>query len=141
VVRYPGGVTSQRLHRPSERVLRRAARALAVAVVVGVTSLAGTAFADPPATWQDSDHVSPIHALVVYLFIPLGLFLLITLFVYLPSMRRSGESYQPGQVWRGEPTWFGGPRKGVDAVDETAPVTSGRDERGEPVRGGASGHW
>jgi hypothetical protein len=102
---------------------------------LAVTSLTGAAFADAPDQWENNPAVSPLHVLLVLVVIPVGLFALITLVVYLPSMSR-GESYRPGQVWRGEPTWFGGPRAGIDAVEQTPPaVGSGSD------RGGTSGHW
>ena len=56
-------------------------------------------------------------------------------------MMRKGESYQPGQPWRNESEWFGGPRGGVGAVDRTEQplAVSGSDHSKE--RGGASGQW
>jgi hypothetical protein len=54
--------------------------------------------------------------LLVLVVIPLALFGLIWLLVYLPSMTR-GEKYKPGQAWRGEPEWFGGPRGGLEALE------------------------
>jgi len=106
-----------------------------------VTSLTATAVAAPPETWEDTPPVPPIDVWLVIVIIPAALFLLIWLLVFLPSMRRS-ESYRPGQVWRGEPEWFGGPRKGLDAVDETpAAIGSAHGDQGEPGRGGASGQW
>ncbi|NUS52604.1 MAG: hypothetical protein HOQ22_16380 [Nocardioidaceae bacterium] len=106
-----------------------------------MTGITAPALAAPPEQWEDTPSVAPFHALLILFLLPAGLFLVITLLVYLPSMRHS-EGYQPGQVWRGEPEWFGGPRKGVEAIDETEPaaVGSGRDG-GESGRGGASGHW
>ena len=102
---------------------------------LAVTSLTSTAVADAPDQWENNPAVSPLHALLVLAVIPIGLFVLITLLVYLPSMSR-GESYQPGQVWRGEPTWFGGPRAGIDAVEAAPPAVETRS-----LRGGTSGHW
>ena len=55
--------------------------------------------------------------------IPIGLFILITLLVYIPSMTKN-ESYRPGQAWRGEPTWFGGPRGGFLEAAESKPRRS-----------------
>jgi len=105
-----------------------------------VTSATGAAFAEAPDSWEDNAAVSPLYVIVVLVLIPLGLFVLITLLVYLPSMSR-GESYQPGQVWRSEPSWFGGPRRGLDAAE-----TEGEQpavDAGSPHAslGGASGHW
>jgi hypothetical protein len=94
--------------------------------------------AAPPEAWEDNTPSSPLHVLTVMLLIPLGVILLIVLLVYLPSMSK-GDSYQPGLAWRSEPEWFGGPRKGVEAVDRTQqPALSGE---GHDERGGASGRW
>jgi hypothetical protein len=118
--------------------VRRAARLLALLPALLVTLAAAPALAAPPEQWQDNPGTSPIHVLTVMLLIPLGVIALIALLVYIPSMSR-GESYQPGLAWRSEPEWFGGPRKGVEAIDSTeqpAPSGGGNEERG-----GASGRW
>jgi hypothetical protein len=122
--------------------VRWAARTVAVAPAIGVMCLTGAAFAEAPESWEDPPPVAPLHALLILFVIPLGLFLLITLLVCLPSMRR-GESYQPGQLWRAEPEWFGGPRRGLDAVDENESAAAGAGGTADthPGRGGASGHW
>jgi hypothetical protein len=106
---------------------------------IAVTSLTSTAFAEAPDQWADNPAVSPLYVLLVLVVIPVALFLVITLLVYLPSMSR-GESYQPGQVWRGEPTWFGGPRAGIEAVEATPPPAVGSGGQGS-TRGGTSGSW
>ena len=124
---------------PPQTVVRRAARVLAPVLALFVTGITGTAYADAPDTWEDSPAVSPLHALLVLALIPLGLFLLITLLVYIPSMTKA-ETYQPGQAWRGEPTWFGGPRGGLEATDSGSPAQLGSGEP-ESTRGGASGRW
>jgi hypothetical protein len=124
-------------NKPSTTAVRRAARVLALMPAIAVTGATGAAFADAPDSWAESPSVPLLRALVVYLLIPLGLFVLITLLVYIPSMSRS-ESYQPGQVWRGEPTWFGGPRQGLAAVEATPPA-AGSDAGS--TRGGTSGRW
>lgn len=118
-------------------VVRRVARA--VALTPAVFALAATpAFADTPEKWVDSDPVSAMHALLILVVIPLSLFVIITLLVYVPSMAR-GDKYTPGQAWRNESEWFGGPRAGIEAADrEQAPaVEAGSDT----ARGGASGRW
>jgi hypothetical protein len=103
-----------------------------------VTSVTGVAHADAPDQWADNPSVSPLHVLLVLVVIPVGLFILITLLVYIPSMSKN-ESYQPGQAWRGEPTWFGGPRGGLEAVESTpAAIGAGGSDSN---RGGASGRW
>ena len=122
--------------------VRRAARLLALTTALVVTGVSGTAVAAPPEQWEGSPGVSALRALLVLVLIPLGLFLLITLLVYLPSMKRggSGHAYRPGEVWRNEPEWFGGPQAGVDAVDSAPRPAVGSGEQG-PGRGGASGRW
>jgi hypothetical protein len=123
-------------------IVRRGARVLAVVLAVLVTSLTistSAAYADAPEQWEDTPPVSPLHVLLVLAVIPIGLFLLITLLVYIPSMSKA-QSYQPGQAWRGEPTWFGGPRGGLEAADSAGGRQAGSD-RPELTRGGASGRW
>jgi hypothetical protein len=105
-----------------------------------VTGAAGAAVASPPNTWREAPPVSPLHVILVLGVIPLALFVIITLLTYLPSMSRNA-GYHPGEVWRYDPQWFGGPRGGVEALDaadepaESPAVTAG------PNRGGASGRW
>lgn len=119
---------------------------LALVPAILVTSLTSTAFAEPPASWEDPPSVSPAHVILLLGVVPVGLFLLITLLVYLPSMSK-GEHYQPGQPWRSEPEWFGGPRGGLEAADRAAdraaqPAAVGAGHDGdEPDRGGTSGRW
>ena len=136
-------------NRPSPSPARRAAWALALTPAALVVTATGTASAAPPSSWPNTPHVSPIYVILVLGAIPLALFALITLLVYLPSMRR-GDGHAAGEAWRGDPEWFGGPRQGLEAVDAAAPaaVTSGGSTAvgggqtdGGPGRGGTSGHW
>ncbi len=127
-------------NRPSNLRARRAARALALTPAVVVTCTAGVAVADPPETWDDGPDVSTVYTLLVLGAIPLALFLFITLLVYLPSMTGRDKGYRPGQAWRGESEWFGGPRGGLEAADaRVAPAVT--DGRPAPARGGTSGRW
>jgi hypothetical protein len=112
-------------------------RALALTPAVLVSTASVAALADPPDSWQDNPHVSAVHTLLVLGAIPLGLFLLITLLTYLPSMRHRDDE---GQAWRGEPEWFGGPRAGLEAVDKSAQPVAVESGSG-PARGGTSGRW
>jgi len=121
---------------PSRKHLRRAALAVSTAAAV-VVALPGLASADTPAAWQDDPHVSGLDFLLVLLLIPVGLALLISLLAALPSMIRD-RGYEPGQSWRAEAEWFGGPRKGVDAAEELSPQ---QIETAESGRGGTSGQW
>jgi hypothetical protein len=107
-------------------------------VVTSLTGIMSSAYADAPQQWQNNPPVSALNVLLVIVLIPAGLFALITLLVYLPSMSKA-ESYQPGQAWRGEATWFGGPRGGLEAVDTGAPAQIDAESR--TSRGGASGRW
>jgi uncharacterized membrane protein YgcG len=129
----------------SKRAARRTVRALAVLPAVVVTGVTGTAYADAPATWENSPNVTFFHGLLIYLLVPLALFVIITLLAYLPSMRQ-GSGYQPGQTWRSEPEWFGGPRAGVQSLDAGTPAAAQRGggsghDGGSSGRGGFSGHW
>ena len=132
-------MTNQR----QKTAVRRAARLLALTPAIVVLTASGAAFADPPAQWEDNPSVSPLYVITVLVLIPLALFGLIWLLVYLPSMAR-GERYKPGQAWRSEPEWFGGPRRGVDALEggeRQAAVGAGTSEEHGETRGGASGRW
>ena len=64
-----------------------------------------------PEGWSDPDAVSVLQACSCSPGIPLLLFLVIAVLVYLPAMVR-GERVAPGGATR-ENQWFGGPRKGT----------------------------
>ena len=129
-------VTSRR----ENTAVRRAARVLALLPALLVTCAAGTAFAETPEAWDDNDSVSTLYVILIMVLIPLGLFLLICLLVYLPSMSKGG-GHGSGEARRGEAEWFGGPTKGLAAVDEAEqPPASGSTAAGSG-RGGASGSW
>ena len=117
-------------------VVRRAAWALAITPAVLVGTAAGPALASAPDQWGSDPKVPALGALLVYLIIPAGLFALITLLVYVPSLVR-GQKYQPGLAWRNEPEWFGGPAGGVEAADRAEQPAEDKSEE----RGGASARW
>lgn len=140
-VRYPVRVTNRpcdprRDPRRDPRV-RRAARVLALAPALLVTTTAGAAMASPPESWKSPPSTSTLYVLVVLVAIPVALFVLITLLVYLPSMTRGGRS---DEGWRGEAEWFGGPRGGLEAVDKAEQPRALSGGTG-PDRGGDSGRW
>ena len=112
-------------------------RALALTPAVLLVTSATASYATAPEQWGEAPSVDPIHALLVFVLIPAGLFALITLLTYLPSMAKGEGAYQPGLAWRHEPEWFGGPRDGLEKADKTDP--SALEGTGE--RGGASGRW
>jgi hypothetical protein len=120
----------------SRTLLRRAVLAVSTAVVLLVT-LPATAWADTPASWDKPEATSGFDYLLVLLLIPAGLGLLIALLVSVPSMVRD-RGYEPGQSWRAEPEWFGGPQKGVEASQDLSPD---QIEAAESGRGGTSGQW
>lgn len=117
---------------------RRARRALTLAAVPAavVMAAASPAAADTPAAWGEVPDVSVLGFLLVLVILPVGLFLVIALLAFLPSLRDTG--YEPGAAWRGEPEWFGSPRKGLAAADEVTPEQLAVGREGT---GGTSGSW
>jgi hypothetical protein len=73
----------------------------------------------------------------VLFLIPLGLALVISFLAFVPTLV-GDHGYQPGQSWRGESEWFGGPRRGIAAADE---VTADRLEAAANETGSTSGRW
>lgn len=115
----------------SPKILRRCLLLLAVALPALAASPAS---ADVPEGWADRpEDVNALHALLVLGAIPLGLFLLIALAVYLPAMVR-GERVAPGHHAELEGQWFGGPRQGTHEL-ESAPADRSTES------GGGSGTW
>ncbi|MFC4786909.1 hypothetical protein ACT8ZV_20715 [Nocardioides sp. MAHUQ-72] len=118
---------------PLQSLVRRSVIVLGTATAVAVTGLvtAGPAGADVPEGWSNPDDVSALHALLILGGIPVLLFVLITLAVYVPALVR-GERVTPGAP-AVEEQWFGGPRKGT--AELAGPDTE------ESKAGGASGRW
>ena len=96
--------------------------------------------------------MSTLHALLIFVGIPLLVFAVVFLLVYAPSLAR-GPRYRPGQEWDAEPEWLGGPdqlRQGeaggrqrlishASATDEAVQASDlSSSERGP---GGASATW
>jgi hypothetical protein len=133
---YPSGVKNHQAPQRSRTLLRRAVVAVCAAAVA-VIALPAVALADTPAAWEDEKHVSGLQFLLVLVLIPLGLALVISLLTVLPSMI-SDRGYEPGQSWRSEAEWFGGPRKGIEAADD---LSEKQIEAAEADRGGTSGQW
>lgn len=52
--------------------------------------------------------MSKLHALLLFVGVPAGLFVLIALLVMAPSVAK-GPRYRPGLSWWATPEWFGGP--------------------------------
>ena len=145
-VGYPVVVSRSRDLRSNHGLLRRAARLLALLPAVALAFTASSAVADAPDTWPTAPSVSGVSNLVVLVLVPAALFAVITLLVYLPSMSRRNNGYQPGQPWRHEPQWFGGPRQGVDALEagSASGSAAGQAEHADqdgPGAGGTSARW
>ncbi|MET0839811.1 MAG: hypothetical protein ABWY19_13575 [Marmoricola sp.] len=122
----------------SSRRARRLFLALsgAFSLVLGAAFLVPAA-ADTPEGWETAPTVSPLDFLLVLLIIPVALAAVITLLAVLPSLAHD-RGYEPGQSWRSESEWFGGPTKGVQTADE---VTPDQVEASSKDTGGTSGRW
>jgi hypothetical protein len=101
----------------------------AAALIGGLALPAG---ADVPENWSDPEKVDPLHALLLLGGIPLALFILIGLAVYLPSVMR-GEGIAPSQA---EDHWFGGSHKTAGELQSAQAAKKSDDESG-----GGSGSW
>jgi hypothetical protein len=110
---------------------RRGARVAALLSAPVLVMTAAPARADVPEGWAPVSDVDGLHALGVLVGLPVLLFVLISVAVYIPSMIR-GERLLPDHSG-GEPQWIGGPRQGVAEL----PAADGDDSRA----GGASGSW
>lgn len=118
--------------------VRRLTRAVALIPAILLCAMATPAIAAPPEGWPQAEPVSTLHALLILVAIPLGLFALITLLVHVPSMARH-EEYTPGLAWHHQNEWFGGPSGGVEAADKPDPKAIEAVEEGHA--GGASARW
>lgn len=118
---------------------RRLARAGAVSLGLTLGSLAVPATGAPPEAWGEPDNGSMLDNLLLLVGVPLLVFVLLTLLVYLPSMMRHHSS-EPALAFRDRPEWFGGPRKGVDSAPGGRSGST-TDEAGRSAKGGASVRW
>ena len=118
-------------------VARRVLRASAVTLGLALGTLAAPALAAPPDTdtWEQSDSGALINDLLFLIGVPVLVFVVLALLVYLPSMVRR-QSSEPALAFGERPEWFGGPRKGVDS----AAGDDGNEERASD-KGGASARW
>ena len=105
--------------------------------LVLTAALASPAAADPPQAWESEPSVSALDFLLVILIIPLGIALVLTLLTVLPSLT-SKRGYEPGQSWRSDAEWFGGPTKGITSANE---VTPEQIESRSKDTGGTSAGW
>ena len=109
---------------------------VAASLVLGA-ALATPVAASPPDSWESQPDVSPLSFLLVVLIIPLGIAAVLVLLTILPSLA-SDRGYEPGQSWRSDSEWFGGPTKGVKSAAE---VTPEQIESRSKDTGGTSAGW
>lgn len=128
-VRRPRCSRGERRRTPARTLLRGA-------VAGGFLVLAASspaAFADEPVGWESSPSVSGLHYFLILLLIPLGLALVISLLVAIPSWVR-GSSYQAGQPWAAGDEWFGGPKEGVETASTPQQIEAAGDQGGAGAR-------
>lgn len=110
---------------------RIVARASLLLVALGLSLLASPAHADVAEGWSDPADVDALHALLLLGGVPVLLFVLILLAVYIPALVRGEDvSATAGSV---ESQWLGGPRPGAKEL------AAGEPEPSET--GGARGSW
>jgi hypothetical protein len=113
-----------------EPLARRCLRASVLLSVPVAGLLAAPAHADVPLGWSEPDDVDTLGALLLLAGVPLLLFVLITLAVYLPAIVR-GEKLTPDHDGP-DAHWFGGPRPGAKELGHGAESSE---------TGGARGRW
>lgn len=92
--------------------------------------------------------MSIVETLLVFAGIPLAVYLVFTVGVYLPHAVRA-RRYRPGEPWEFEPLWFAPQTELLDddtrslvAVAHGNPQRQAIEGRAAPVaRGGARGNW
>ena len=124
---------------PHAPAVRRLVRALALTPAAVLLVAATPAFADPPDQWPTADSVPGLHAFLILVAIPLGLFAAITFLALVPSLVR-GHREQSEQLWVSDPEWFGGPGGGAAGLESPAGSATGASDAPN-ARGGASGRW
>ena len=123
-----------RRHRPARALAAGILSALALVLAGGVLAPAS---ADTPSAWESAPDVSPLGFLLVLVIFPLGIAAVVTILAVLPSLA-SDRGYEPGESWRGDAEWFGGPARGARAADD---VTPEQIEASRASTGGTSGRW
>jgi hypothetical protein len=96
------------------RPLTRALRLTALGTpLVWAVAAPATALATTPVGWEEPPSISTLTALLLFVGVPLGLFLLIVGLTVAPSLARSGAQQQNLDRWA-TPQWFNGPAAGAD---------------------------
>jgi hypothetical protein len=120
------------------RPLRRVFLTLSVAcsLLLGA-ALFSPASAEQPQGWESAPDVSAFEFVLLLVILPLAAAAVITLLTLVPLLIND-KGYQPGQSWRSQVEWFGGPSKGVRAADD---VTPEQVKERSKATGGTSGSW
>jgi hypothetical protein len=106
---------------------------------------AGSRFlADTPTTWPEPPPMSTLHALLLFVGVPLGISVGIALLVLAPSLAR-GPRYRPSETWDADAEVFGESPllEPVPAYAEAPQLPAGSpgSEGPESDSGGASARW
>jgi hypothetical protein len=108
---------------------RAALAAVATAALVLLPAAAASANLDDGQ--EPGSGLGVLETLLVFVGIPVLLFVVIALLVSAPTMAR-GPRYRPGLGWWSAPVWFNGPDDADRAVRQATATTGG---------GGASARW
>ena len=107
--------------------------------VIAVTTIGGSLLRPDPAFAVPEEGIDPGPslglglALLIFMGVPLGLFVVLALLVYGPSVLRRPR-YRPGQrEWGYRPLWIGGP------ADPDTALTAAVPDKVIEVRGGGAG--
>ena len=126
------GYGDDRLAAVTTKLAHLVRRTSVLLVAGGLLALtAAPAGANVPEGWSDPKPVDSMEAVLLFVGIPVGLFLIITLFVLAPSLIRGERFTVGGQATADQ--WFGGPAKG------TAELPAPDDD--DSQAGGASARW
>lgn len=107
-------------------MLGAAAMVFGVLALWSVPALAYSGVGTP----GDPEPLSTIEFLLLFVFFPIGSFLVIAAFTLLPGSKVGALKYRPGRTWAFGPIWFGP----APAETQGLPTPMGGE-------GGASGSW
>lgn len=120
----------------SSRLVARVGAVAAVAVLAVLH--ASPASAGVPLGWPEPEPMSVLHAIGLFVGVPVALSVAIALFTIAPSLRQ-GSGHRPGLPWYAEPEQFG--TLPVATTAEATAVEAGSGSQLEPAGGGAHGSW
>jgi hypothetical protein len=141
----------------SQKRVRRLVSSAVVVSGVGTFLLTGATTAFGATTQGTAVAMTPLEVIGVFVGIPIGLFVTITLLVMAPGLIR-GARQQPGLSWSGQSEWFGAKADAEQLASASASTSSDRpaggsasaakEESGPALegspsteRGGAGGQW